>query len=166
MPHTRRRSYETGHRPKFLVVIDETPECERAARFAARRVARINATITMLAVITPPDAFEWLGVGDVMQAEAEADAAARLEAAAARARQAAGVEPECVTRIGALDEEILKLIDEDVDISYLVLAAGAGKEGPGPLVSGLAGKAASTYPVPVVIVPGGLTDEEIDAIAG
>ncbi len=166
MPHTRRRSYETGHRPKFLVVIDETHECERAARFAARRVALINATITMLAVITPPDAFEWLGVGDVMQAEAEAEAAARLEAAAARARQAAGVEPECVTRIGALDEEILKLIDEDVDISYLVLAAGAGKEGPGPLVSGLAGKAASTYPVPVVIVPGGLSDEEIDAIAG
>lgn len=166
MPHTRRRSYETGHRPKFLVVIDETPECERAARFAARRVARTNASLTLLAVITPPDAFEWLGVGDVMQAEAEAEAAQRLEAAAARARSAAGVEPERITRIGDTAEEILRLIEEDADVSYLVLAAGTGKEGPGPLVSSLAGKTAASYPVPVVIVPGSLSDEEIDAIAG
>ncbi|HEU6441817.1 MAG TPA: universal stress protein, partial [Microvirga sp.] len=51
-------------------------------------------------------------------------------------------------------------------VSFLVLAAGSGKEGPGPLVSTLAGKAASTFPVPIVIVPGNLTDEEIDALAG
>jgi nucleotide-binding universal stress UspA family protein len=166
MPHTRRRSYETGHRPKFLVVVDETPECDRAAHFAARRVARIGASLVMLSVITPPDSFGWLGVGDVMQAEAEAEAQARLEAAAARARSAAGVEPERLTRIGDTSEEILKLIEEDADISFLVLAAGAGKEGPGPLVTNLAGKAASSYPVPVIIVPGGLSDDEIDAIAG
>jgi nucleotide-binding universal stress UspA family protein len=166
MPHTRRRSYETGHRPKFLVVVDGTPESGRAARFAARRVARTGAILTMLAVIKPPDAFEWLGVGDVMQAEAEAEAAQALEDAAARARTAAGVEPEQVTRVGTVEEEILRFIEEDADVSYLVLAAATGKEGPGPLVSNVAGKAASTYPVPVIIVPGGLSDEEIDAIAG
>jgi nucleotide-binding universal stress UspA family protein len=166
MPHTRRRSYETGHRPKFLVVVDGTTECERAARFAARRVARTGAILTMLTVIKPPDAFEWLGVGDVMQAEAEADAARVLENAAGRARNAAGVEPEQFTRIGDVEEEILKFIEEDADVSYLVLAAATGKEGPGPLVSNVAGKAASTYPVPVIIVPGGLSDDEIDAIAG
>jgi nucleotide-binding universal stress UspA family protein len=120
----------------------------------------------MLAVIKPPDAFEWLGVGDVMQAEAEAEAAQALEDAAARARTAAGVEPEQVTRVGTVEEEILRFIEEDADVSYLVLAAATGKEGPGPLVSNVAGKAASTYPVPVIIVPGGLSDEEIDAIAG
>jgi hypothetical protein len=60
----------------------------------------------------------------------------------------------------------VKLIDDDQDISFLVLAAGTGKEGPGPLVSTIAGKSASTFPIPVVIVPGGLSDEEIDALAG
>jgi len=166
MPYTRRRSYETGHRPKFLVVIDDTPECRIAARFAARRVARTGAQLVMLAVTKPPDDFEWLGVGDVMRAEAEEEATSRLEAAAADARAAAGVDPELVSRLGDSSDEILKLIDEDADISFLVLAAGAGKDGPGPLVTNLAGKAASTYPVPVVIVPSGLSDEEIDAIAG
>ena len=162
----KRRSYEAGHRPKFLVIVDETPECDRAIHFAARRVARTGASLIMLGVVTPPDNFEWLGVGDAMRAEAEDEAQERLEAAAAAARSAAGVEPEQVVRVGDKAEAILDLIKEDEDISFLVLAAGTGGEGPGPLVANLAGKAASTFPVPVVIVPGGLTDEEIDALAG
>ena len=162
----KRRSYEAGHRPKFLVVVDDTPECERALRFAARRVTRTGAGLLLLAVVSPPDNFEWLGVGDAMRAEAEDEAQELLEAAAGGARSAAGVEPEQVVRVGDKAEAILDLIQEDEDISFLVLAAGTGKEGPGPLVSVLAGNAAGTFPVPVVIVPGSLTDEEIDALAG
>jgi nucleotide-binding universal stress UspA family protein len=149
----KRRSYEAGHRPKFLVVVDETPECERALRFAARRVTRTGASLVLLGVVAPPDNFEWLGVGDAMRAEAEEEAQERLDTAAAAARSAAGVEPEQIVRLGDKSEAILELIQEDEDISFLVLAAGAGK-------------AASTFPVPVVIVPGSLTDEEIDALAG
>jgi len=98
--------------------------------------------------------------------EASEEAQKRLEAAAREARSAAGVEPEQAIRVGNRAEEIIKLINEDEDISFFVLAAGSGKEGPGPLVSSLAGKAAASFPVPIVIVPGTLTDEEIDALAG
>ena len=63
---------------------------------------------------------------------------------------------------GDTAEEIIKLIDEDADIGILVLAAGTGKEGPGPLVSNLA-KTAGTFPIPVALVPGHLSDDEIDA---
>jgi hypothetical protein len=45
-----------------------------------------------------------------------------------------------------------------------VLAAGTGKEGPGPLVAGV-GKAAGSYPIPVAIVPGHLGDEDLDALS-
>ena len=162
----KRRSYEAGHRPKFLVIVDETPECDRAIHFAARRVARTGASLIMLGVVTPPDNFEWLGVGDAMRAEAESEAAALLDAAAAEARSAAGVEPQRVVRVGEKADEILELIEEDEDVSFLVLAAASAKDGPGPLVSTIAGKAAGTFPVPVVIVPVSLTDEEIDALAG
>ncbi|MEZ0172659.1 universal stress protein [Microvirga sp. TS319] len=162
----QRRSYESGHRPKFMVVVDKTPECAQAVHFASRRCARTGASMLMLAVVAPPDNFEWIGVGEAMIEEASAEAAKLLEAAAREARSAAGVEPEQVIRVGSRAEEIIKLIREDEDVSFLVLAAGSGKEGPGPLVSTLAGKAASTFPVPIVIVPGSLTDEEIDALAG
>jgi nucleotide-binding universal stress UspA family protein len=163
---TKRRSYEAGHRPKFMVVVDETPECERAAHFAARRASRTAASLLMLAIVTPPDNFEWVGVEEAMLAEETADAEDRLEAAALKVRTDVGIDPEKVIRIGAKTEEIVKMIEEDEDISFLVLAAGTGKEGPGPLVSTIAGKASSTFPIPVVIVPGSLTDEEIDALAG
>ena len=162
----KRRSYEAGHRPKFLVIIDETPECDRAVHFAARRVARTGASLIMLGVVSPPDNFEWLGVGDAMRAEAEEEARERLEAAAAVARSAAGVDPEQVVRVGDKADAITELIEEDEDISFLVLAAGTSKEGPGPLVSTLAGKMAGTFLIPVVIVPGSLSDDEIDALAG
>jgi nucleotide-binding universal stress UspA family protein len=162
----KRRSYESGHRPKFMVVVDKTPECFRAVHFASRRAARTGASMIMLAVVDPPDNFEWIGVGEAMVEEAREAAEALLEEAAREARSAAGVEPEQVIFVGTRADEIIKLINEDEDISFLVLAAGTGKEGPGPLVSTLAGKAASTFPVPIVIVPGGLTDEEIDALAG
>ena len=59
----------------------------------------------------------------------------------ARANGVAGITPERVIRDGEKSEQILKLIDEDEDIAILVLAAGTGKEGPGPLVTGL-GKSA------------------------
>ena len=67
-----------------------------------------------------------------------------------------------VRREGQPAEEIVKLIDDDADIGILVLAAGTAKEGPGPLVSSLA-KTAGTFPIPVAIVPGHLSDEDIDA---
>lgn len=162
----QRRSYESGHRPKFMVVVDKTPECARAIHFASRRCARTGASMLMLAVVDPPDDFEWLGVGEAMIEEASEEAAKLLETAAREARSAAGVEPEQVIRVGKRADEIIKLIREDEDVSFLVLGAGSSKEGPGPLVTLLAGRAASTFPVPIVVVPGNLTDEEIDALAG
>jgi nucleotide-binding universal stress UspA family protein len=161
----RRRSYEAGHKPKFLVVIDDTPECDRAIYYASRRAARIGATVVMLRVIETLDRNQqWLGVADIMRAEAHEDAKAALDRAAARANALAGITPERVIREGETAQEILAVIEEDEDIAVLILAAGTGKEGPGPLVSNL-GKTAGTYPIPIGIVPGHLGDEDLDAMS-
>ncbi len=149
-----------------MVMVDDTPECARAIHFAARRASRTGASMVLLAAVDPPDNFEWIGVGEAMVAEAEEEAQRLLEEAAKEARSAAGLDPEQVIVVGDKAESIAKLIEEDEDISFLVLAAGTGKEGPGPLVTTIAGKAASTFPIPIVIVPGSLSDDEIDALAG
>jgi nucleotide-binding universal stress UspA family protein len=162
----RRRSYEAGHTPKWLVVIDDTPECDRAVYFAARRAARVGAGVVMLRVIETEDRNQqWLGVADIMKAEAHEEANAALDKYANRANGIAGVTAERVVREGKTGDEILGLIEDDEDIAILVLAAGTAKEGPGPLVSSI-GKTVGEYPIPVAIVPGHLTDEEIDALAG
>ena len=160
----RRQSYEAGHKPKWLVVIDDTPECDRAVYFASRRAARVGAGVVMLRVIETEDRNQqWLGVADIMKAEAHEEAGAALEKFAARANGIAGITPERVVREGKTSDEILRLIEDDEDIAILVLAAGLGKEGPGPLVSSLS-NTAGDYPIPIAIVPGHLTDEELDAM--
>ena len=165
MTSNRRRSFEIGHRPKFLVIADESAECARAIHFAARRASRIGAGITMLAIAEPAEFQHWMGVGAVMKAEAEDKARTLLDRHAKIGRAIAGIEPEMVVRTGNKAEEIRALIETDPDISFLVLGAATGADGPGPLVSLLAGKTSGSFPVPVVIVPGGLTDAEIDALA-
>ena len=166
MSGARRRSFEAGHRPKFLVVVDGTPESSRAVHFAARRSARTGARMTMLGVVTPPDNFEWLGVGDSLREESEQEVRGCLDAAEAEAKRSAGIEPELVIREGVRAEAIRALIEEDPDISFLVLAASTESSGPGPLVASIAGGGSAAFTIPIVIVPGNLSDEEIDALAG
>jgi len=160
----KRRSYEEGHKPKFLVVIDDTPECERAVYYAARRAARTNGGVIMLRVIDIQDEpQEWLGVAKIMKAEARDAANEVLGRFAARVAGITGLTAECVTREGEATREILKLIDEDDDIVVLILAAAENEE-PGPLVTHLS-RVSGDFPIPIGIVPGHLTDEEIDALS-
>ncbi len=161
----RRRSYESGHKPKYLVVVDDSPECDRAIYYAARRVSRIGVGMIMLRVIDIEDRNQqWLGVADIMRAEAYEEANEALDRAAGRANGIAGLTPDRVIREGSWIEQLLKLIEEDEDIAILILAAGTAKEGPGPLVSAIA-RTAGEFPIPVAIVPGHLTDEELDALS-
>ncbi len=161
----KRRSYESGHKAKYLVVIDDSPECDRAIYYASRRAARHNASVIMLRVIETKDLHQqWLGVADIMRAEAHEEANAVLDRAAGRANGVAGITAERAIREGELSQEILNLIEEDEDIATLILAASTGPEGPGPLISSLS-KAVGQYPIPVGIVPGHLTDEDLDALS-
>jgi len=160
---SKRLSREVGHRRKFLAIIDDTPECERAVAYASKRALNTNGVVVLLYVIDPSDFQQWLGVERIMREEATATANAALDAAAARIRTTLGIEPELVVREGKATEEIHKLIEEDQDIAILVLAAGGNKEGPGPLVASIAGKAAA-FPIPVTVVPMNLSDEEIDSL--
>jgi len=159
---SKRLSRETGHRRKFLAVIDETPECGRAAAYAARRAKNTGGSLILLFVIDDSDFQQILGVGEIMRSEAQDRARSALEKFAAVVREDQGIEPELSIREGQTAEQLISLIEEDQDIAILVLAAGSGKEGPGPLVQSLAGRA--QFPIPVTVVPAGLTDDDIDAV--
>ena len=161
----KRKSTDEGHRRKFLVIIDDTPECSRALLYAARRAEHSGGALVLLYVIGPATFQHWLGVENIMRAEAMEQAENTLGRFADMARSYATVEPQLVIREGNRSEEVLNLIESDEDIAILVLAASTEKEGPGPLVSALAGKGAATFPIPITIVPGHLDDEAIAAVA-
>lgn len=147
-----------------MVVIDETPECANALRFAARRAASTGGGVVMLYVIPPEEFQHWVGVGEIMRAEAREAAEDRLHHLSDEVNELAGVIPEFVIREGVIRDEVMAHIDEDPEIGVLVLGAGESTDGPGPLVSALAGKMSGALHVPVTVVPGSLTMERIDAI--
>ena len=147
---------------KFLVVIDKTPEHKVALRFATRRAQHTGGRVVLMCPATPPDFQQWKGVEEIMRDEAHAEAEAMLFEAAKIVNELAGIMPELVIPYGITTECLLALLKEDKDISILVLASGTGKEGPGPLVS-MFGTAVQG--IPVTIVPGNFTDQQIDALA-
>ena len=162
---TQRRSYETGHKPKCLVIVDDTAEWDRAVRYASRWAIRADGGVVMLRIIEIEDQNQqWLGVADIMRAEAMEDANAALDRASGRANGIAAITPERVIREGDPTEQVIDVIEQDVDIALLVLAANPGPEGPGPIITMMA-NAVGTFPIPIVIVPGDLSDLEIDALS-
>ena len=146
---------------KFLVVVDKTPECKVALRYAARRALATGGRVTLMAAASP-DFQQWRGVEAIMEDEAHAEAESLLHEAAKTVNELAGILPELVILQGRVTECVSQLLKEDKDISILILAAGTGKQGPGPLVTMFAG---GLQAVPVTIVPGTLTADAIDAIA-
>lgn len=161
----RAKGYLGDQHRKFLVVVDDTPECHVALRYASRRALHTGGGIMLLMVISPADFQHWLGVEQVMREEAEEEARAVLEKYSGEVMTFAGITPELVIRHGQMANEVVAAIEEDAAISILVLGAGTEDEGPGPLVSMFAGALAGTFPVPVTIVPGDLTDDDIEALA-
>jgi nucleotide-binding universal stress UspA family protein len=162
---TQRRSYETGHKPKCLVIVDDTAEWDRAVYYASRWAIRVGGGVVMLRIIELEDQNQqWLGVADIMRAEAQDDANAALDRASGRANGIAAITPERVIREGDPAEQLLDVIDKDVDIAMLILAANPGPEGPGPLIAMMA-NAVGSFPIPVTIVPGNLSDRDIDALS-
>ncbi len=153
---------QVEYKRKFLVLIDETEECDRALTFAAWRVKRTGGTVVLMSVIPSPE-FIGLGVEDVLRAEAVEEAERNLDARLARIKEIGDVRAESVIREGNGPEQIEEVISTDHDIAILVLAASKQAEGPGPLVTHFAARA-NALPVPLTIVPGRMSDEEIIAI--
>ncbi|MHB1110026.1 MAG: universal stress protein [Devosia sp.] len=160
------RDIENEYKRKFLVVIDDTPECDRAVTFAAHRVKRTGGTVVLLSVIDSADFQQFLGVEEVMRAEAREEAERLLDVRIARIAAIGGdVRTETVIREGDPLREIERLIAEDPAIAILVLAASTSNEGPGPLVTAFASRSGGgALPILVAIVPGSMTDEQIVAV--
>ncbi len=151
-------------RRKFLIVVDETPECRVALRFAARRASATNGGVALLYVTEPAEFQHWAFVGNLMEQEAREEAEKVLQELGAQVHALNGIMPELIVRDGHRKDELLKLIDEDPNIRVLVLGAAPGPEGPGPLVSALGVELSGSFRVPIIIVPGTLTDEQVDEL--
>ena len=159
------RAAETSQPNVFLVVVDNTPEMRVALRFASRRAKRTGGRVGLLRVIRKADFQHWAAIGNLMREEARDEAEQLLQEHAATVTELTGGEmPILYIKEGDTKSALLQLIDEDSQIRILVLAAATGKRGPGPLITFLMKKIIGKLRIPVTIVPGGLTNDQIDTL--
>lgn len=152
---------------KFLVVVDDSPEFEAALRYASRRARSTEGRVALLRVIPRGSDDHWAGVREEIERELRQEAEDRLNAVGAEASERSGAAPLFLIEFGEPVEAIRKVAGEDPEIKILVLAAGSGARGPGPLVSAVLkqGAAFSGRKLPVTIVPAELSEDEIADLA-
>ncbi|HEU0044287.1 universal stress protein [Sphingomonas sp.] len=148
----------------YLVVIDDSPEAEIALRFAARRAVKTGGGVEILSLAEPQEFIAFAGVQATIEEEARHHAEALVAAAAGTLLQESGLRPTITVRSGDGPSIIRELIAANDAIAALVLGAAASGV-PGPLVAHFAGADAGALPVPVMIIPGSLTREQIDRLS-
>jgi hypothetical protein len=155
-----------SERYAVLVIADESEEFPDALVYAGLICRNTGWRLVMLRVIEPSDPAPWASITEEMRRQAYDAAESLTQRFAAEAWAECGVTAEPALREGDLKRELRALIEQDASIKLIVLASAAGPGGPGPLVSQL-GKSAGLgpRPVPVLVVPGALTRDEIRALA-
>lgn len=148
----------------YLVIIDDSEESRLAQRYAGRRASRTSGNVHLLSVTQPPQFVAWGGVQATIEAEAKEQAEATARAAAEALHYDFGISPRISIRQGDAADVVRETIREDSDIAVLVLGA-APSGAPGPLVAHFTGHDAGSLSVPVMVVPGGLSDEEVDRLS-
>ncbi len=157
---------DSGPAPRrtYLVVIDDSAEARVALRFAARRAAKTDGTVEVLAIVEPQDFVQWGGV----QAAIEEEQRLRIEAIVASSvgelMDSAGIAPNIAVRSGEPVSEVRAFIGTRSDIAALVLGA-CGSGHPGPLVADFTGHDSGKLPCPVMIIPGSLDEERLEALS-
>ncbi|MDQ4419707.1 universal stress protein [Sphingobium sp. DEHP117] len=148
----------------YLVIMDESAEAEKAIHFAARRAAKTGGGVHIVAVTPPADFVQWGGVQEMMDEEARERAEQLVMALAGTLMQESGIRPTITVRSGEPIPIIRAILKEDATIAALVLAAAANGT-PGPLVAHFTGAEAGKMPCPIMIVPGGLSPEELERLS-
>ena len=122
----------------FLVCVAHDDHSAVATRFAAMRAQNSGGGVALLHVTQPPEFQHWAAVGERMREETQEEAQALLD-----------------------ELEILAHIEESESIDLLVVGAAPPDDGHGSLISWLAGQLAGRLNIPLVVVPGNLSDQQL-----
>ena len=150
--------------PKYLVCVDAREESRTALRFACMKAAARAGNVTILHVLSPGD-FQTLGaVAERMREEKLKEGETLLKSIADEAHQTFGIRPSILLREGQAGEEILTAAMEDPDITIVVLGIAREGSGRGTLAAWLSGQLGHKLLLPILMVPGNLTDQQLQSL--
>lgn len=156
---------KTKSHPLFLVCVNDKEHSRTALRFAAARAKATDGDVAMLSVVEPVDYNTIFSVADVIKEERLADAAKLLDELAKELRENNDIAPKKWVREGLIAEQVCLAVTEH-NAGFLVLGVAAdGSSNKGGLLTALVESIGKDYHVPLLIVPGNLTDREIESLS-
>ncbi len=148
----------------YLVVVDDSAEARVALRFAARRAAKTDGRLEVIGIVEPQEFVQFGGVQAAIEEEQRARIEGVVSSAIGEILDEAGVEANVVLQQGEPSKTLREYLVGRDDVSALVLGA-APSGNPGPLVGSFCGNDAGKLPVPVMLIPGSLSEERLEQLS-
>ena len=137
----------------YLVVADESEEFQIALKYAARMANANKCRVGVFYVMENQEFTHWGNIEKRMRDEQRAAAEKTLNIACLALEDVLETMPVIYLVEGGKLDSLSDAIEQDENISMLILGGGTQGSGPGPLVSHFTGKGLSKLRVPVIVVP-------------
>lgn len=162
----KNKPQEATAKHTLLVCMNDKQHTETALRFACARAKRTNATVEMLCVIDPVDYNTLFSVGDMIREDRKAAARKRMRELATQMEQEYGMQPELQLHVGNIVEEIVRTVGENKTISMIIMGVATdGSSAKSGLLQQMVQSLGHEYLIPLLMVPGNLTNDQITALA-
>ncbi|HEY8190272.1 MAG TPA: universal stress protein, partial [Micavibrio sp.] len=160
-----KRTGRRGDGGTYLVVADESDEFNAALRYAVHMARKNRGRLGIVYVIDIKDVQQWNNIESMMRRELREQAEKYIWNVAKKANDLDGTIPALYIGEGSHTDVLTDLINGDSSVKMLVLGGGTSGAGPGPLVSYFTGKGLGRLKIPVLVVPGHLESQKIEAIS-
>jgi hypothetical protein len=115
----------------------------------------------MLYVVRPAVNTEWASVSNLIEQEETSEGKKISRLWSAVVEEKFKIKPKIIIKMGDKVDEIIKFLKEDKTIRSLILASSIDNDNPGPIIKSLS-KKMNDLPVPLVIIPGLISEKELD----
>lgn len=161
IPFTGTRRGDGG---TYMIIADGSEEFAIASHYAARIALSRRAAVAIAHITDLNEFVHWGKVEAMMRHDLRNQAEKEIWQVAKTINEDYELYPSLYIREGQVAEKIIEIIEEDKTIRALILASNNNSNNPGPLISYFTGKGMNKLKIPMIIVPGHLDREAVNAI--
>lgn len=149
----------------YLVCINKEEYSITALKFACEKAKKNNGSLIMLHIIEPIN-YQSLGtVEEKMRQEKRTEAENLLQELCEMTVEKYHITPVVIFKEGRIEEEIIKVIEEDNTISMLIVGSATESSPKSKILPPLVSEMGKKIFLPMLIVPGNLTDHQIKLLS-